>query len=585
MPHSLQRGHGHDTNHRNPQDTNAYLVGGGIASLAAAAFLIHDAHVPASQIHILESSPKDGGSLDGSGSPSTGYVLRGGRMLNFSYRCLYDLLATIPSLTDANVTVMDEILSFNSVEANKTHSNARLVKEPHSGSEIAAVAPGVVDVKEFGLSVKNREDLVEMMLEGELRLGRKSIQDCFDEGFFQTNFWYMWATMFAFQPWHSAVEFRRYLHRFIHEFPRINTLEGVDRTPYNQYDSIVLPIVTYLKDRGVDFRHDTKVTNLSYAKSDEVTVKEMHVIQSGFTGVINVHDTDVVLITLGSMTSASSLGTNSTPPSDRTQSSSSTASDGAWALWESLSHDSPLFGKPLNFSTRISESYWESFTVTLKNPEFFDRLTRWTHNSPGTGALVTFKDSSWLMSIVVPHQPHFLDQPVDVQVFWGYALLPSQKGNFVHKPMAACTGAEIFTELLGHLHFPEQPTLSNAITIPCIMPYITSQFLTRSAGDRPQVIPKGSTNLAFMGQFVEIPYDVVFTVEYSVRAAQLAVCGLMGLKKGPRDVYKGEHDLGVLARALQALLEGGNQTSHFSHLKRARTSEEADMPPLQRFYD
>src|ERR1700712_5300752 len=60
---------------------------------------------------------------------------------------------------------------------------------------------------------------------------------------------------FAFQPWHSAVEFKRYLHRFIQEFPRINSLAGVDRTPYNQYDSIILPIETYLKAQGVQFRY------------------------------------------------------------------------------------------------------------------------------------------------------------------------------------------------------------------------------------------------------------------------------------------------------------------------------------------
>lgn len=47
------------------------------------------------------------------------------------------------------------------------------------------------------------------------------------------------------------------------------------------------------------------------------------------------------------------------------------------------------------------------------------------------GALVTFKDSQWLLSIVVPHQPHFLDQPEDVQVFWGYALFTDKTGDFV----------------------------------------------------------------------------------------------------------------------------------------------------------
>ena len=73
--------------------------------------------------------------------------------------------------------------------------------------------------------------------------------------YFLTGFQELMFSRFAFQPWHSAVEFKRYLHRFIQEFPRINSLAGVDRTPYNQYDSIILPIETYLKAQGVEFHY------------------------------------------------------------------------------------------------------------------------------------------------------------------------------------------------------------------------------------------------------------------------------------------------------------------------------------------
>lgn len=252
------------------------------------------------------------------------------------------------------------------------------------------------------------------------------------------------------------------------------------------------------------------------------------------------------------MTSHSSLGDNVTPAPAVTP-----ADDGSWALWKSVAKDFTVFGNPSNFCTRVEQSHWESFTVTLKTPELLDYLTTWTGNQPGTGALMTFKDSNWLMSIVVPHQPHFINQPKEIQVLWGYGLFPSHKGNYVDKPMIECSGAEILTELLFHLHYPLDHILDNAITIPCSMPYITSQFLTRLPGDRPHVIPKGSTNLAFIGQFVEIPHDVVFTVEYSVRGAHLAVSGLMGLKKQPRKVYRGDHDPRVLARALTTLLDDG----------------------------
>ncbi|RDL32988.1 Uncharacterized protein BP5553_08427 [Venustampulla echinocandica] len=535
---------------QHPEKINAYLVGGGIASLASAVHLLHDAKVPASQIHILESSSVPGGSMDGAGTAESGYVLRGGRMLNFSYLCTYELLATIPSLSDPKKTVMQEIEEFNAIPENKTNAHARLVAKGAEGPEI-------VDVKQLGLSMKDRLDLVHMSLQTEGSLGTKKITDCFGEAFFETKFWYMWATMFAFQPWHSAVEFRRYLHRFIHEFKRINTLAGVDRTPLNQHDSIILPIETYLKAQGVDFRYNTRVTRFSFQESPQITVNEIHTDSKGTTGVIHVQDFDIVFATIGSMTACSSIGSNTKAPAPIPSTQDALkAPDGTWALWDSLTHSQhgAAFGNPSSFYTRPTESNWLSFTVTLHDPSFFSRLVEWSGNTPGTGALITFKDSTWLMSIVVPKQPHFLNQPEDVQVFWGYALFPDKIGDFVKKPMEACSGQEILNELLGHLNFPQHPTLESATTIPCMMPYITSQFLTRAHKDRPKVIPEGSTNLALLGQYVEIDEDTVFTVEYSVRGAQMAVYEMMGVNKKPKAIYKGEHDVRVLAEALKMLI-------------------------------
>jgi oleate hydratase len=174
---------------------------------------------------------------------------------------------------------------------------------------------------------------------------------------------------------------------------------------------------------------------------------------------------------------------------------------------------------------------------------------------PGEGGLITFPDSAWLASIVLPHQPHFIGQPKNVQVFWGYGLRVDEPGNFVKKPMSACTGREIMREIMGHLWIEThaQTILDRCTCIPCMMPFITSQFLRRGKGDRPQVIPPHSKNIAFVGQFCEIPDDVVFTVEYSVRSAQIAVYELLGLKRTPPPVYKGQHDLRVLLKAFLAL--------------------------------
>jgi oleate hydratase len=69
------------------QTRHVYLVGGGIASLASAAYLLRDCHLSGDHIHIFELSTINGGSLDGGGDAERGYVIRGGRMLNFSYLC------------------------------------------------------------------------------------------------------------------------------------------------------------------------------------------------------------------------------------------------------------------------------------------------------------------------------------------------------------------------------------------------------------------------------------------------------------------------------------------------------------------
>ena len=226
--------------------SKAYLIGGGIASMAAAVFLIRDGDFLGHNITILEELGDIGGSLDGSGSAENGYVLRGGRMLESKYLCTFDL--SIPTL-DGSKTVTEEIFAWN--ETMKTSSKSRLVRDG-----IRQTAP------EFGLSEKHILTIERLALEPEAILGRSSISDQFDAAFFKTNFWFMWCTTFAFQPWHSAVEFKRYLVRFSHMVAGFDRLQGIMRTVYNQYDSMVRPLRKWLDDRGVVFQTSTCVTDI-----------------------------------------------------------------------------------------------------------------------------------------------------------------------------------------------------------------------------------------------------------------------------------------------------------------------------------
>jgi len=518
-------------------EAKVYLVGGGIASMAAAAFMIRDGDVIGHNITIIDEGDRLGGSLDGAGSAEDGYVLRGGRMFESKYLCTFGLFASIPTL-DGSRTVTQEIIDWN--ETLKTASKARLVRDGHRET-----AP------EFGLSEKHILTIERLALEPEGMLGRSSIAEQFDPAFFKTNFWFMWCTTFAFQPWHSAVEFKRYLVRFAHMVSGFNRLEGILRTVYNQYDSLVRPLQKWLEDRGVIFQLNTRVSDLGFERLDDATtVRRIATERSGVIGEIAVRAGDHVLVTLGSMTEGSSLGGMDTAPGLKDK-----ADGGAWRLWGRIADGRPAFGRPGTFTDHVDESKWVSFTTTLSDPTFLRLVRDFTGNVPGEGGLITFKQSAWLVSIVIPHQPHFIGQPDNVSVFWGYGLSVDKPGDFVKKPMAACTGREILIEILGHLRLQSAAPkiLASAICIPCMMPFITSQFLRREQGDRPAVLPKGTKNLAFIGQFCELPEDVVFTVEYSIRSAQTAVSGLLGLKREPPAVYHGQFDPRVLFKAFLAL--------------------------------
>ena len=515
----------------------AYLVGSGIASLSAAAFLIREGGFSGSDIVILEEQDREGGSLDAAGSPETGYTMRGGRMFELHFACTYDLLSSIPSLDDPSTSVTEDTFAFHEDFAWNDH--ARLV----------AADGTVIDAHSMTFSERDRVELVACLATPEQLLDGKRIADLFHEEFFGTNFWAMWCTTFAFEPWHSAIEFRRYLNRFVHLFKTFDSMSGIYRTRFNQYDSIVRPLLAWLTDQGVTVRLDTRVTDLRLAPGDAVTVEAITWERGGAAETTALGQDDLVMVTNGSMTANSTLGSTDTAPALDTASAS-----GSWTLWETLAAKRPGLGDPKVFDSSTKDSTWESFTVTTKDPVFFKLMEGFSGSEAGKGGLITFKDSSWLLTIVLNHQPHFRDQPEDTFVWWGYALFPDREGDFVKKPMARCTGREILDEVLRHLRFEErQQILDGSIVRPAMMPYITSQFLVRKAGDRPQVVPGGSTNLAFIGQYAEVPDDVVFTVEYSVRTAWTAVAGLLHLDRQPPPVYKGQHDPKVLVEALQTL--------------------------------
>lgn len=528
----------------NVEKKSAYIVGAGLAGLAAAIFLIRDGQMEGKKIHILEELSLSGGSLDGKFIPDEGFVVRGGREMENHFECLWDLFRSVPSLEIDNASVLDEFYYLDREDPNS--SNCRLI---HNRGE------RVEDDGKFTLSRKAQDEIIQLFLSKEELLVGKSIQDVFSEEFFESNFWLYWCTMFAFEKWHSAIEMRRYILRFIHHIEGLPDFKALKFTRYNQYDSLVKPMLAFLEEKGVDFRYSSAVDNIEVDFSNQKKVAKAIKLSDGSR--INLTENDLIFVTNGSITESSTQGspTTAAPVSKNLGVS--------WKLWQNLARQSSEFGNPSAFCDNLpDESWFVSATVTwenLKIQPYFEKLThrQLRTGKVVTGGIVTIKDSNWLMSFATHRQPHFKEQTTDQSTTWVYGLISNTPGNFVKKPIEDCTGQEITQELLFHLGMPENEIVDfvkeNTTSIPVYMPFITSYFMMRKPGDRPLVVPTGSLNLSFIGNFAETDRDTVFTTEYSVRTAMEAVYQLLNVDRGVPEVFASSYDLRTLANSIYYL--------------------------------
>jgi len=503
-----------------------YIIGGGLASLATAAYLIRDGGVHGGDITVLEENGMTGGSLDAVRiAAGDGYVMRGYRMLEGKvYSCLYDLLSFIPSLNAPGRTVLQEFEEFNA--RLKINASARLL----AGGKALPPFP-------FDLTWGDRLKVLWFLLLPETALGSRKIEDYFAASFFASNFWVQLCTTFSFQPWHSLAEFRRYILRFYHDAPLLGSMQCVQLAPSNEYEAIVLPLTEWLKARGVNFVLNIKVVDLDFSGARGArAVERIHYIGAAGRCGIEVGGDDQVFATLGSITSNSTMGSMDEAPGPCAK-----ERDSSWVLWEHISRKVPGLGVPSVFSGDTGKSKWVSFTITFRDPAFPGLLAALTGRRTGTAGVVTVKDSNWLLSFAMAPSAYFKGQPDHVNVCWGYGLFPERPGNYVKKKLSECTGREVLTELSSHLGFHGElgRIVETSTCIPCAMPYVTSQFLPRAKGNRPEVAPRHITNLALLGQYCELPDDIVFTLEYSVRSAQTAVYSRLKSGRKVTPVYKG----------------------------------------------
>jgi len=518
---------------------SAYVVGTGLAGLAAACFLIRDAQMPGEHITLFEHLPVAGGSCDGIYDATKGFIMRGGREMDNHFECMWDLFKSIPSIVNPGETIFSEYYKLNKEDPN--YSLCRVTEKQGQDAHTD---------KKYGLNKSAEKQLLKLMFASDEELADKTIDDVFDEDFYKTNFWIYWQTMFAFEKWHSALEMKKYMQRYVHHIDGLPDLSALRFTRYNQYESMILPMVKYIKDAGAKIEFDTVVKNVVCdCAPDRKIAKRIEYTQGGEEKTIDLTEDDLVFVTNGSQGDGSAYG-------DQTHAPVITIKNGegpSIELWKKLAAQDDAFGHPDKFFRSIKETSWESWTVDTADKKILDAIQRICHRDPlsgrvVTGGIVTAKDSSWLISWTINRQGQFEDQPDDHCLIWVYGLnCWDDLGDYVKKPMYECTGEELCAEWLYHIGIPVDEIddlAKNACnTTPCMMPYVTSFFEPRAYGDRPLVVPKGSVNLAFLGQYAETPRDTVFTTEYSIRTAMEAVYTLCNVDRGVPEVWGSIYDV------------------------------------------
>ncbi len=530
---------------------SAYIIGTGLAALSAACYLVRDGQMKGERIHIFEKDPIPGGACDGFEYPGVGYVMRGGREMDNHFEVMWDLFHSIPSIETEGVSVLDEYYWLNKEDPNYSLCRATVNRGQDAHTD-----------KKFAVSDKAQMEIMRLFFTPDEELYDKRIDEYFDDEVFDSNFWLYWRTMFAFENWHSALEMKRYIKRYIHHIGGLPDFTALRFTKYNQYESMILPMVKYLENAGVVFHYNTKVVNVEFDVTfNRKQATRIEIETEGETHFVALTEDDLVFITNGGCVENSAMGSQNTPAPYNPE----IKPGGGWDMWRRIAAQSPDFGNPDKFCYDSELCNWMSATVETLDQRIIPYITNICKRDPFTGKVVTggivsVKDSSWLLSWTINRQPQFRSQPKDHCLVWVYALFNDRPGDYVKKPMRDCTGKEICMEWLYHIGVPENEieelAENSANTVPVMMPYIDAFFMPRNDTDRPKVVPDGAVNFAFIGQFAETAKDTIFTTEYSMRTGMEAVYTLLNVDRGVPEVWCSTYDVRDLLNATVKLRDG-----------------------------
>ena len=528
---------------------SAYIIGTGLAGLTAAFYLVRDGQMSGNHIHLLEKLELAGGSCDGYKDVHKGFYMRGGREMDNHFEIMWDVFRDVPSIETPNVSVLDEYYWLNKHDPNYSLCRATVNKGEDAHTD-----------KLFKLDKDSAMALSQLFITPEADLEDKKISDVLPESFWETNFWLYWQTMFAFQKWSSALEMKRYLCRYVHHIDGLPDFSALRFTKYNQYESMILPLIEYLKKHDVDVQFGMDVKNVIIEDVDgKKTAKELIYVKNNKEQSIPLTADDLVFITNGCCTDTSSYGDQTHAPD---LSHIVNGQGESWDLWKNIAkqakHDE--YGHPDVFCSDTEATNWMSATVETSNEDIIQHIMNICKRDPRagkvtTGGIVTVKDSvnNWFLSWTINRQPQFRSQNKDTVLVWLYALHTDTEGNYIHKTMRDCTGEEICQEWLYHIGMDESKIKDyseNACnTTTCFMPYINAFFQPRKNVDRPKVVPEGAVNFAFIGQFTETPRDTIFTTEYSMRTGMESVYTLLNVDRGVPEVWGSQYDIRELLRA------------------------------------
>ena len=530
---------------------SAYIIGTGLAALTAACYLVRDGQMKGEHIHIFEKDPIPGGACDGWKFENVGYVMRGGREMDNHFEVMWDLFHSIPSIETEGVSVLDEYYWLNKEDPNYSLCRATVDRGQDAHTD-----------GKFDVSDKAAMEIMKLFFTTDEELYDKRITDYFDDEVLNSNFWLYWRTMFAFENWHSALEMKRYIKRFIHHIGGLPDFKALRFTRYNQYESMILPMVKYLEDHGVQFHYNTKVVNVEFdIQPDKKLASRIELLTGEGQNFVDLTENDLVFITNGGCVENSTMGDQNTPAPYNTE----IKPGGGWDMWRKIAAQDPSFGNPDKFCYDPEQTNWMSATVETLDGQIIPYIKNICKRDPFTGkvvtgGIVTVKDSSWLLSWTINRQPQFREQPRDHCLVWVYSLFTDVPGDYVKKPMRECTGKEICMEWLYHLGVPEDQIEGlaehSANTVPVMMPYIDAFFMPRNDTDRPKVVPDGAVNFAFLGQFAETARDTIFTTEYSMRTGMEAVYTLLDVDRGVPEVWGSTYDVRDLLDASVKLRDG-----------------------------